>query len=264
GGDELFAGYERYQAMLGSEAYHKMPAVIRNAISSFAGMLPDSINPKNQMRKVKRLFNAINLPKGERYLRWIGMLNEPLKRELYSDDFLRSVSAESPLEFINPFLNNDNNLLLTDALLYTDTMTYLPNDLLVKVDIASMANSLEARSPFLDHKLMEFTARLPANYKLRMFSKKHILKKAVKGFIPRQILNRKKMGFGVPVGRWFRNELKGLLKDTLLSDKSLSRGYFKPDGVKLMVKQHVDQQKDYTFSLWTLLMLELWHNRFID
>lgn len=264
GGDELFAGYERYQAMLGAEIYQKLPRLLREALSKAIGILPDSVNPKDKLRRVKRLFEAINLPKGERYLRWVGMLDETLKNDLYSDYFSKAVFNFSPLKIIEPYLNDINNVILLDSLLYTDTMTYLPNDLLVKVDITSMANSLEARSPFLDHELMEFAARLPAGYKIKMFKKKYILKKSAKRLIPQGILARRKMGFGVPVGKWFRNELKGLLCDTLLSHSSFKRGYFKSEVIKGMVRRHILGQKDHTFALWSLLVLELWHRRFMD
>lgn len=264
GGDELFAGYERYQAMLGSDIYRGMPVIIRGLLSKLIAKLPDSVNPKNKLRRIKRLFGAIDLPKEERYLRWIGIVDQPLKKYLYSEDFTRLTYGYSELKFIEPFLNSKNSLSLIDSLLYTDTMTYLPNDLLVKVDITSMANSLEARSPFLDQEVMEFVAGLPSNYKLRIFNKKHILKKAVKGLIPQEILRRKKMGFGVPIGKWFRTDLKVLLHDTLLSQDSLSRGYFDPAAVRFMVEQHISAKKDYAFILWALLVLELWHKRFMD
>ena len=127
-----------------------------------------------------------------------------------------------------------------------------------------MANSLECRSPFLDHHLMEFAASLPAKFKMNRFVKKYILKKAVENIIPKDNIYRRKMGFAVPVGRWFRGELKGLLQETLLSQDSLKRGYFKPDKIKDIVFQHTSGQKDWSFQLWSLLMLELWHQRFQD
>jgi len=238
-----------------------MPAVARKIISSATAILPDSVNSKNRLRRVKRFFDAAALPVYQRYVRWVGIFNEELKRDIYSDEFSNLVSHADPLQFVKPFLNSSNGLSFIDSLLYTDTMTYLPNDLLVKVDITSMANSLEARSPFLDHKLMEFVAKLPVEYKMKKFRKKYILKKAVENLIPRENIYRRKMGFGVPVGEWFRNDLKDFLHDNLLSTLSLSRGYFKAEAIKDMVKQHISKQKDYTFQLWSLLMLELWHQK---
>ena len=264
GGDESFAGYERYQAMLLAEAFGSMLNISKKFIKGFSSFLPDSINPKNKLRRIKRFLGGAVLPTQKRYLRWIGIFDDDLKNTLYSEDFLNKVVQKDPLKYLSPYINNSSRINLIDKLLMTDVNTYLPNDLLVKMDIASMANSLEARSPFLDHKLMEFVAKLPKEYKLKKSIKKHILKKTVKNLIPRENIHRPKMGFGVPVGGWFRGELKGFLNETLLSNKSLNRGYFKPEVIKDMIKTHIIGRKDYSFQLWTILMLELWHQRFID
>jgi asparagine synthase (glutamine-hydrolysing) len=143
-------------------------------------------------------------------------------------------------------------------------MTYLPNDLLVKVDIATMANSLEARSPFLDHHVIEFAASLPEKYKLRGLTTKYLLKRILRKLLPAENLNRRKMGFGVPIGHWFRGKLEPFLRETLLGAASLNRGLFKPEAIKLMVESHTRGERDYSSQLWTLLMLELWFQRFID
>jgi asparagine synthase (glutamine-hydrolysing) len=145
-----------------------------------------------------------------------------------------------------------------------DTANYLPNDLLVKVDIASMAVSLEARAPFLDHHVLEFAASLPARYKLRGLTTKYLLKRALKGLLPEENLTRRKMGFGVPVGHWFRGELKGFLRETLLAGRTHKRGYFNANVVHHLVDQHTAGRRDYAPQLWTLVMLELWHREFID
>lgn len=265
GGDESFAGYERYQAMLISSFLNTMPFVIKNAIGVLSGIIPDSLEAKNRLRRMKRFSQGAFLPFTKRYAKWVSIFDEHLKKELYSDDFVNRTSFSDVSDFIGVYLNNGiaPPLNLLDSLLNADVHTYLPNDLLVKVDIASMANSLEARSPFLDHKLMEFAAKLPAAYKIKNGVKKYILKKAIKGLIPRKNIYRKKMGFGLPVGRWFRQDLKGFITDILLSDKSLNRGYFRPGVVRKIVHDHTQGRKDYTFQLWSLLMLELWHIRFM-
>jgi len=263
GGDELFAGYERYQAMVIAEMFQKMPAIFRKAIKGVSGVLPDSVDQKNKLRRLKRFIDAIDLPLQARYLRWVGIFDTPLRVKLYTEEFSQKISLDGPLKLIGKFLDK-SGLNLIDSLLRTDTNVYLPDDLLVKVDIASMANSLEGRSPFLDHKLMEFAASLPADYKLKNSVKKYILKKAIKDLIPPENIHRSKMGFGVPVGEWFRGDLKGLLCETLFSKECMRRGYFKPDVIREMVESHLSRQRDYTFCLWSLLMLELWHRRFID
>lgn len=264
GGDESFAGYERYQAMLLAEFYQKLPALLRKAIFSFTNILPDSISPKNKLRRIKRFCKAVNLDNKKRYIRWVGISDENFKKDIYLDAFIKRILGRDVSKNIDSFFNNSDGLNLLDRLLRTDVNTYLPGDLLAKVDIASMANSLEVRSPFLDHKLMEFAAKLPADYKIKGFTKKYILKKVIKNLVPKENIYRRKMGFGVPLGNWLRNDLKGLLCETLISKKSLQRGYFNPESIKSIVQLHIDKKKDYAFQLWALLMLELWHKRFID
>jgi asparagine synthase (glutamine-hydrolysing) len=132
------------------------------------------------------------------------------------------------------------------------------------MDIATMANSLEARSPFLDHHVMEFAARLPAHFKLRGMTLKYLLKKALRPLLPADNLRRRKQGFGVPVGDWFRGALKEWLYDTVLSRRAEQRGYFNASSLKQMVDDHMQRREDYTYQLWALLMLELWHREFVD
>src|SRR5581483_4034502 len=151
-----------------------------------------------------------------------------------------------------------------DALLAADLHTYLPGDLLTKMDVATMANSLEARSPFLDHRLLEFAARLPTHFKLRGRTGKYLVKRAMEDTLPHPNLYRRKMGFGVPIGPWFRGPLRELLRDSLLGERALRRGYFEPAVVRALVDDHLAGRKDYAHQLWALLMLEQWHRTFID
>jgi asparagine synthase (glutamine-hydrolysing) len=143
-------------------------------------------------------------------------------------------------------------------------MMYLPDDLLVKVDVASMANSLEARSPFLDHEFMEFVAKIPAELKLKGRKTKYILKDTLKGILPDEVLFREKMGFGVPIDHWFRNELRDMAYDVILSEKAISRGYFKKESIKKILNEHTSGRWNWQNQIWNLLMLELWHRMFID
>src|SRR5205814_1199842 len=161
---------------------------------------------------------------------------------IYSDEFRSETAAFSTVSFLEPWFARANGAGIVDASLLTDTMTYLPNDLLVKMDIASMSVSLEARSPFLDHHLMEFAASLPENLKLRGLKTKYLLKRVLKRLVPQENLTRRKMGFGVPIGAWFRGSMQPLLRESLLSERALKRGLFKPDAVRALVEQHVGQQ----------------------
>jgi asparagine synthase (glutamine-hydrolysing) len=165
---------------------------------------------------------------------------------------------------LDPWFTRANGAGIVDAALLTDIMTYLPNDLLVKVDIATMAVSLEARSPFLDHHVIEFAASLPEKLKLRGLTTKYLLKRVLKQRLPAENLTRRKMGFGIPIGHWFRGKLQQFLREAILSEKALNRGLFKPDTVKRLVERHTRAERDYSAQLWTLLMLELWFQRFID
>ena len=151
-----------------------------------------------------------------------------------------------------------------DVMLDVDIQTYLPDDLLVKMDIATMASSLEARSPLLDHELMEFAASLPASCKLRGREKKVALRAALRGWVPDEILDAPKRGFRLPLADWFRGELRDYARDALLDRRALGRGYFREDYVRRLVERHVAGVQDHSQGIWTLLMFELWHQEFVD
>ena len=265
GGDECFAGYQRYAAMNIAQKYANLPAALRErVIAPVIGVLPGFEARQNPLRKAKRFVASASRPPVERYLRWISAFDEDAKQNLYSDDFRNQTASFRTARFLEPWFAKANGAGIVDASLLTDTMTYLPNDLLVKMDIASMAVSLEARSPFLDHHLMEFAASLPEKMKLRGLTTKYLLKRVLKELVPEENLTRTKMGFGVPIGYWFRGPMQPFLRETLFSAKALSRGLFNADNVRQIVEQHVKGQKDYSNRLWSLLMLELWFQRFID
>lgn len=265
GGDESFAGYERYAAMKIAEIYHRFPKLARKLfVETPVNLIPTSEIKKSRARDAKRFLQAASLPKIERYFRWMSVFNREAKAELYTDDFSRKVEHQNSADFLDDWFQKANGAGILDSTLLTDQMTYLPNDLLVKVDIASMANSLEARSPFLDHKVIEFAASLPEHLKMRRFKTKSLLKKVAANLVPKEVIYRRKMGFGVPIGVWFRGEMKDFLREILLSEKSLRRGIIKPEMLKKYVDEHTSAKNDHAQQLWTLLMLELWFQRFID
>ncbi|HKO96107.1 MAG TPA: asparagine synthase (glutamine-hydrolyzing) [Pyrinomonadaceae bacterium] len=265
GGDESFAGYERYAAMQMAERYHRIPALLREGVVRQAiQLIPSSETKRGRARDVKRFIESASLPKVERYLRWVSVFNAKAKSDLYSDSFARQTNSVSVSRMLEPWFANANGSGIVDAALLADIMTYLPNDLLVKVDIATMAVSLEARSPFLDHHVIEFAASLPEKLKLRGLTTKYLLKRVLKKLLPAENLDRKKMGFGVPIGHWFRGDLKPFLHETILSERALKRQLFKPESVKQMVELHTRGERDHAHQLWTLMMLELWFQRFID
>lgn len=265
GGDESFAGYERYAAMGLAETYRKIPGVLRKAlIEAPAGLLPTSELKRSRVRDAKRFLAAAKLPRNERYLRWMSTFDRDAKRGLYTDEFTARLGTADAGQFLDEWFAKANGMSILDANLLVDQMTYLPNDLLVKVDIATMANSLEGRSPFLDHKVIEFAASLPSSLKMGRFETKSLLKKVAARLVPKEVIYRKKMGFGVPVGNWFRGEMKGFVRESLLSDKSLNRGIVKSEILRRYVDEHTSGERDHAFQIWTLLMLELWFQRFID
>ncbi len=265
GGDECFAGYERYAAMRISERYHHLPQFLRKQIVEPAiGAIPVAGATRSRMGKARRFLGVMGRPVAERYLRWTSIVNEELKAELCTREFLDQTAEAKAIRFVEPWFAGNGEMDIVDRALGADTYNYLPNDLLVKVDIASMAVSLEARSPFLDHRVMEFAASLPATFKLKGLTTKYLLKRALGGLVPKENLTRSKMGFGVPISHWLRNELKGFLEENILSDRANARGYFKPEAVRHLVDQHARGRRDYSHQLWTLLMLELWHKEFVD
>jgi asparagine synthase (glutamine-hydrolysing) len=263
GGDESFAGYERYMAMELAELYTKIP-LRKLFIEGPINMLPTSEIKKTRIRDIQRFFTSANEPKAERYFRWMSTFKPALKRELYTAEFAEAVAGQKTSAVFDQWFDRAKGLGILDSTLLTDQMTYLPNDLLVKVDIATMANSLEARSPFLDHKLIEFAASLPENLKMNKLRTKSLLKKVAAKLVPPEVIYRRKMGFGVPVGNWFRNEMKDYVRGVLLSEKALGRGIVKPEMIRRYVDEHTSGKFDHAFQIWTLLMLELWYQRFID
>jgi asparagine synthase (glutamine-hydrolysing) len=262
GGDECFAGYERYAAMNLAQTYAALPG--KSLVTGVAAALPEMKSRANPIRKVQRFVAAASLPPVERYLRWVSAFDEQAKQNLYSESFKAQTARFSTASILAPWFAKVNGSGIVDAALLTDTMTYLPNDLLVKMDIASMSVSLEARSPFLDHKLMEFAASIPEKMKLRRLTTKLLLKRILRKIVPEENLTRRKMGFGVPIGHWFRGPMQPFLRETLLSEKAAHRGLFNSERVRGIIEEHINHKSDHSHRLWTLLMLELWFQRFID
>lgn len=267
GGDENFAGYLRYKAMKWSE-YFSLPfqLVGKNLTMKFASLISPigSLTASSIFRYIHRLLSALPDNPARRNLLWHCFFDNETKNSIYSDYmrklFIKNDAYNYLLETFERACAND----IIDRILYTDITTYLPECLLVKMDVATMANSLEARSPLLDHKMFEFTAQLPSNWKLHGLTTKYILKQTFKDFLPKKILTRGKQGFGIPVGKWFRCELKDYIKSILLDRATLSRGYFNKEGIKQLINEHITAKRDHGYRLWALLVLELWHRIFVD
>ncbi len=265
GGDESFAGYERYVANELALRFERIPAVIRRRIfPHLARILPSSADPNGFFWRLKRFSQMLSLPPELRNARWVTHFDNETKASLYTDNFKDRTKGEDSFSIILDRYAQADATDFTDRTLYADVTLYLSETLLVKMDIASMANSLETRSPLLDHEIMEFAARIPPRLKLHRGKTKIILKNAFKDVLPGRILTRKKMGFGVPLDHWFRNELKEMAYDTLLSQRSTGRGYFRKEFIERILDEHVSGAWNWQYHIFNLLMLELWHRVFID
>jgi asparagine synthase (glutamine-hydrolysing) len=262
GGDESFAGYPRYLANVAAARYQRVPGFIRTPLNAAIGRLR-SPGPRSTIGRIKRFVDAMPETRDRRYARWLMHFQPALKDELCTSDFTRQSGGDAAQMILDEYAASDARNFV-DATLDVDVNRYLPDDLLVKVDIATMAHGLEARSPFLDHPFMEFAASLPHQLKLHGQVTKHILKKAVRGLLPDQVVDRPKMGFGVPIDHWFRGELKECACDLLLSRASTARGYFHTAVVERLIDEHAAGIGAWHYQLWNLVVLELWHRTFID
>jgi len=264
GGDEDLAGYDRYLANVLGGRYDRLPIFLRRWIETVTRFLPEPKESKTLISRANRFASALSHSPEYRYGLWMSHFDPGLKAKLCTEEFkVRSGGNESMELLLDVFQRSDATNMI-DATLDVDVNTYLPNDLLVKVDIATMAHGLEARSPFLDHEIMEFCASLPANMKLKGSNKKYLLKKAFREFLPPEILHRPKMGFGVPIDHWLRHELREFAYDMLLSPRSIQRGLFKKEVVERLLREHVNKVRAWHYPIWNLLMLELWYRMFID
>ncbi|MHB8482305.1 MAG: asparagine synthase (glutamine-hydrolyzing) [Nitrospiria bacterium] len=265
GGDESFAGYQRYLAEKISRMYGRVPYwVQKGLIKPLVNRISFGNSPKSNIRRLKRLVSSFDPDPQTEHVSYIGFFDNASKSLLYSDDFSEQIQGVDSVDFVREWYQKADGPDFLDQTLYVDCMTYLPDDLLVKMDIATMAYGLEARSPFLDHQMMKFAASLPSPFKLKGFQLKYFLKKAFQDELPREILHRRKMGFGAPMELWLRNELKELAKDVLLGEQSVKRGYFKPRALKKLYDEHQSGEIDHSSRIWALVMLEQWHRVFVD
>lgn len=257
GGDELFAGYPRYRAVeLGARLDWLSP--LKSLLAARAWQwLPSSGRQKSRVRQFKRFSEALSLSPERRYLDWISIFNERRRADLYQDDFLARLSTD-PAAFLRTAWHRSRGRDAVTAASLADLVTYLPCDLMTKVDIASMAHGLEVRAPLLDYRVVEFSASLPMKLKYRRGRGKRLLFEAFGDLLPREIWRRKKMGFGVPLDHWFRNELKDLTTDLLLADSARVNGFLRPEVIKRLWDEHQQRRFDHSARLWTLVMLESW------
>jgi asparagine synthase (glutamine-hydrolysing) len=264
GGDESFAGYTRYRANSIAERFDWLPRPLRKAAPGVSRLFGTPSRDNNTRARIRRLSRALAMEPPQRYAMWMSAFDGPRRERLLEPDFRAQLQGPSGEDAVVGAWNGAQAEELVDHMLAADVGTYLPADLLVKMDIATMAYSVEARSPFLDHHVMEFAASLPADLKLRGNTGKYLLKTAMRGIVPDEILDRPKMGFGVPLVRWFREDLRTLPSDVLLDKRATDRGYIRRDEVERLIAQHRAGEADHSLRLWVLLQLEMWHREVVD
>jgi asparagine synthase (glutamine-hydrolysing) len=264
GGDELFGGYRRYLGDAFGRYYRLLPGPVRlNWLPSVLARLPRDRHSgwKNLFRYADAFVQSANLSPSERYTSYVTLFSPDVRAQLRNAERTGVGPASELMRHYFAQCNGAENL---NQYIYVDLKTSLADDLLALTDKMTMAMSLECRAPFMDHELVELAARMPARLKVHGFSMKYILKKAVKPWLPAEILNRKKRGFGAPMGAWLRRDLKSLVQETLSEQQVRKRGLFQWPVVKELIQKHDAQEVDYTDHLLALINLELWFGQFMD
>jgi len=258
GGDELFGGYDRYLPHPRVAQFDRIPIPgLRHAARAVWPLLPHGTRGKNFLRHVSRDADG-------RYLDSIAFFQADEKDGLYTGDIRHAIDGRYADGAAARRLRRFATLPAHSRMMKLDFETYLPEDVLTKVDRMSMAHSIESRVPLLDNEVIDFAASVPASLKIHKGRRKHLLKEAVRTLLPDEILNRRKQGFGVPLGVWFRGGLSDLLSDVLTSPRTRQRGYFQPSFVDRLVEEHRSGKRDHTLRLWQLMIFELWHREYLD
>ncbi len=249
GGDELFCGYPRYAWVRQGNLVRGIPGFLRRPLCSLLSRVP--------IHKVQRGAESILYDDAaEMYFHTVGIFERRRISDIVPETF-----DDAGIPYFRTFRDPRAGAIVERAMA-TDLLTYLPDDILAKVDRASMAYSLEARVPLLDHRIVEFAARLPMEFKVRGADTKHLLKKILYRHVPRALLDRPKMGFGIPVNRWLRNELRPLLEEYLGEERVRREGFLRPEGVGRVVREHLSGRRDHQYRLWALLVFAMWSERY--
>jgi asparagine synthase (glutamine-hydrolysing) len=263
GGDESFAGYSRYRAnrMLG---WLRSEAAPLRRLGALARRIPEGDRDNSTRARARRILGTAGMAPVDRYASWMSPFPAERRARLLQPELAASLRGFDPIGGIHSAWAASRGHDLVDVMLDVDVHTYLPDDLLVKIDIATMAHSVEARSPLLDQEVMELAASLPADYKLGGGTTKRVLKEAFRSDLPDHILDRPKKGFGVPLRHWFRDELRDMPREMLLDPGSRTRQWLRADEVERLIDEHRAERADHSLRLWTLLQLETWHREVVD
>ncbi len=263
GGDELFAGYPTYQAHKLVTYFDSLPAFLKSALRTIGFHLPVSHNNISTEFKIKQFLKGAGVSSEIRFFIWMGAFTDAEKRGLLSDEVRSELRSHNTYEDIFNYINKSKLTKDMERILYLSMKLYLQDDLLVKVDRTSMANSLEVRCPLLDYEFIEFVCSLPMFYKLKGLKTKYLLKKAATGFLPPSIIQRPKKGFGIPVSRWLCGDLKDLMMSHLNQETIERQGLFNWTYVKDLMDAHLKRRADHRKLLWPLIVFQIWYERFV-
>lgn len=264
GGDEVFLGYDRFVASKMDSYYRIIPEIVRkNLVSNIVGMLPPQDQKKGAINVVKRFIEGSDLPIDGWHMRWQYFSNKKDEKKLYKGPLGEMTNNINPFEHLNEYYMSCNLKDRVAREQYMEMKSFLVDNVLVKVDRMSMANALEVRVPYLDHKFLEFCATIPGSLKLNGLTTKYILKKSMLKLLPKNIVNRKKQGFSFPIKNWLRNELKEYMADLLFNSEIIKENF---DATQLnkLVEQHLRGTQNHSHRLWALMNLEMWHKTFIQ
>ena len=256
GGDEFFAGYDRYRAL----QYFKVARILMPLGPAARALSQWTALPT----RVRRAFAGAGHDPREGYARLMSYFSPEQKTNLYSDEMRNEVNGTDSFQWMYAFMKESGEPMGVRLLQYNDAMTYLPGDILTKVDIATMANSLEGRSPLLDHELVEWALRLPDRLGTNQSEGKLVLKALARKHLPASVIDRPKMGFGIPINDWFAGELQPMARETLLSKRARDRGLFDPAAVERLISDHAASREVHGYRLWALLCLELWFEEVVN
>jgi len=264
GGDENFAGYRRYRFdVLENRIRTMLPYSLRRPVFGTLGWLYPKADWLPQIFRAKTLLTNLSLPSEEGYFHSLSWFDPKMKELLYQDPLKKALDGYDAFSVMKAYFDRTQGWDPLSRIQYVDIKTYLVDDILTKVDRASMAHSLEVRVPLLDHEVMEYAASIPPAYKLHNGDGKYVLKKALQGLLPSEVVTRRKMGFSIPLARWFRDSLKASFEERVFARDAFVSGLFDPSPIRQWWAQHQRGTRDYAYYLWALLVLECWGRKFL-
>ncbi len=265
GGDELFGGYVRYAGAAMARKYRRLPQFItRGLVARMSGLMRDATDGRHGFRRVREFAESAWQNEEDMYVNWVGYFSEAEKREMYAPEFASQVSGRDSGDFLRQFFRRGAQLDPMSRLGYVDAASFLCGNCLEYADRMSMANSLEVRAPFTDYKLLEFALQVPERMKVRGTETKWITREAMGDLLPREVLNKKKMGFNPPLPQWINGELRPVIQKFLSPENLQRRGIFRPEAVQKLVRDHQENRRDNALKIWALLMVEVWQRMYID